>query len=320
MPGGSSAAKEEPDKTGTPLPLLGAAGGTVGSTSQDDSVINSMIGSLVNTHATASIAEGACRWEKYSLLVHIFTTRDRRALEPHAWVKDLLKDFFQSTSGINMSVILLSSTECLIFCGNCTQGQGMSWDESLHYAYQLMGIHPWTGYTIDVVALQWTLKEAHHNMQVAREFTHERTKQHIAHLNVIASVPVQKLCPATPKRSPRGRGLTTQADQLFMQEQLRDMRFTKPTFAQCPALLSAAHPEIPDQEQYNSTQEDTKENEGNATSQLDTGLDVSTAMKRMSQGTRAVQSRPIGTAKGITSCIGCETEHARNSASQIIDG
>ena len=52
----------------------------------------------------------------------------------------------------------------------------MSWDESLHYAHQLMGVHPWTGYMIDVVAHQRTLKEAQHEMQVAREFTHERTR------------------------------------------------------------------------------------------------------------------------------------------------
>ena len=52
----------------------------------------------------------------------------------------------------------------------------MSWDESLHYAHQLTGVHPWTGYMIEVVAHQRTLKEARHEMQVAREFTHERTK------------------------------------------------------------------------------------------------------------------------------------------------
>ena len=84
----------------------------------------------------------------------------RRSLEPHAWVEDLLKDFFQLILGINLSVVLLSPTECLIFCGNRTQGQGMSWDESLHYTHQLTGVHPWTGYMIDVVALQQTLKEA----------------------------------------------------------------------------------------------------------------------------------------------------------------
>ena len=173
MPGRSSAAKEEPDRAGAPSPLLGAAGSTIGSPGQDDSVVNPTMGSPVNMHATTSIAEGACRQEKYSLLVCIFTARDRRALEPHAWVEDLLKDFFQLTLGINLSVILLSPTECLTFCGNRTQGQGMSWDESLHYAHQLMGMHPWTGYTIDMVALQQTLKEAHHDMQVAREFTHE---------------------------------------------------------------------------------------------------------------------------------------------------
>ena len=126
--------------------------------------------------ATAAIAEGVRRREKYSLLVRIFTAWGRRSLEPHTWVEDLLKDFFQSILGINLSVILLSPTECLIFCGNRAQGQGMSWDESLQYAHQLTGVHPWTGYMIEVVAYQQTLKEAWHEMQVVREFTHERTK------------------------------------------------------------------------------------------------------------------------------------------------
>ena len=201
MPGGSSAAKEEPDRVGAPSPLLGAEGNAMGSAGCDDSIISPVIRSLANMHAIASIAEGAF-W--YSLLVHIFTARDRWALEPHAWVEDLLKDFFQSTLGFNLSVILLSPTECLIFCGNRTQGQGISWDESLHYTHQLMGVHPWTGYTVDVVALQQTLKEACHNMQVAREFTHERTKQRIVHLNAIALWPMQKPRPAMPERSPRG--------------------------------------------------------------------------------------------------------------------
>ena len=31
-----------------------------------------------------------------------------------------------------------------------------------------MGVHPWTGYIIEVIALQQSLKEAHHKMQVAR--------------------------------------------------------------------------------------------------------------------------------------------------------
>ena len=100
--------------------------------------------------APAPVAEGACPREKYSLLVRIFTAHDRWSLEPHAWVEDLLKDFFQSILGVNLSVILLSPTECLIFCGNRTQGQGMSWDESHRYVHQLTGLHPWTGYMIDI--------------------------------------------------------------------------------------------------------------------------------------------------------------------------
>ena len=84
----------------------------------------------------------------------------------------------------------------------------MSWDKSLHYVHQLTGVHPWTGYMIEVVALQQTLKEARHEMQVAREFTHERTKQRIAHLNAIAKAPAVKTQLVMPQRSPRGRGMT----------------------------------------------------------------------------------------------------------------
>ena len=200
MPGGSSAAKEEPAKTSSPLPLLGAAG----SASKDDHIDSPLMEPPRVSPAPTLVAEGARPWEKYSLFVRIFTAHNRRSLEPHAWVEDLLKDFFQSILGINLSVILLSPTECLIFCGNHTQGQGMSWDESLHYAHQLMDIHPWTGYMIEVTAHQQTLKEARHEMQVVREFTHERTKQRIAHLNALAMVPAARAQLATPQRSPQG--------------------------------------------------------------------------------------------------------------------
>ena len=192
MPGRSSATKEEPVRSGPPPSLLGATGGAEGGAGQDDQATDPTTGSRSILPAAATVAEGASQREKYSLLVRIFTARGRRSLEPHAWVEDLLKDFFQSILGINLSVILLSPTECLVFCGNRAQGQGMSWDESLQYAHQLTGVHPWTGYMIEVVAYQWTLKEARHEMQVAREFTHERTKQRITHLNALAMAPAAK--------------------------------------------------------------------------------------------------------------------------------
>ena len=200
MPGGSSATKEEPARSGPPPSLLGATGGT----GQDNQATNPTTGLRSVLPVTATVAEGARRWEKYSLLVRIFTARGRQSLEPHAWVEDLLKDFFQSILEINLSVILLSPTKCLIFCGNRAQGEGMSWDESLQYAHQLTGVHPWTGYMIEVVAYQLTLKEARHEMQVAREFTHERTKQRITHLNALAMAPATKARSATPQGSPRG--------------------------------------------------------------------------------------------------------------------
>ena len=219
-------------------------------------------------------AEGAHPREKYSLLVHIFTTHNRRSLKPHAWVEDLLKDFLQLILGINFSVILLSPTECLIFCGNHTQGQGMSWDESLHYAHQLTGIHPWTGYMIEVTAHQRTLKEAQHEMQVVREFTHERTKQRIAHLNALAMAPAARAQPATPQRSPQGQGMTRRADRFFVQQQLREMNFDEPAFVQCPTLLGA-QPESPERERFDSAREDVEEEEGGATSALHAKPDAS---------------------------------------------
>ena len=65
---------------------------------------------------------------------------------------------------------------------------------------------------IEVVAYQQTLKEARHEMQVAREFTHERTKQRITHLNALAMVPAAKAQSATPQGLPRGRGMMRRAD------------------------------------------------------------------------------------------------------------
>ena len=80
----------------------------------------------------------------------------------------------------------------------------MSWDESLQYTHQLTGIHPWTSYMIDVVAYQRTLKEARHEMQVAREFTHERTKQRITHLNTLAMGQLQRPDRPCPRDCPKG--------------------------------------------------------------------------------------------------------------------
>ena len=82
MPSRSSTMKEEPSKVGSPLSLLGATGGALGSAGKDDCIVDPAEGSPVTLPANATIAEGARRWEKYSLLVRIFTARDRRSLEP----------------------------------------------------------------------------------------------------------------------------------------------------------------------------------------------------------------------------------------------
>ena len=296
--------KEEPIRSGPPPSLLGATGGTEGGQATDPTM-----GLRSVSPATATVAEGARRWEKYSLLVRIFTARGRWSLEPQAWVEDLFKDFFQSILGINLSVILLSPTECLIFCGNRAQGQGMSWDESLQYAHQLTGVHPWTGYMIEVVAYQRTLKEARHEMQVAREFTHERTKQRITHLNALAMAPAAKARSATPQGSPRGRGMTRRAHQYFIQQQLGEMNLEESAFAQRPTLLGT-QPESPEREQFDSAREDAKE-DGKAASALDAELDTSTGKEtdasrrpaRMSSAERRCRrnrAMRVGVSRGYT--------------------
>ena len=59
-----------------------------------------------------------------------------------------------------------------------------------------------------------------------------------------------------------------------MQQQLKELNFDEPTFEHHPALLSA-RPETLEYEQFDSTNEDAEEDEGNAMSALDAELDAS---------------------------------------------
>ena len=92
-------------------------------------------------------------------------------------------------------------------------------------------------------------------MQVVREFTHERTKQRIAHLNALAMAPVARAQSTMPQRSPWGWAMTRRADWFFVQQQLRELTFDEPAFEQRPPLLGA-QPESPECEQFNSAWED----------------------------------------------------------------
>ena len=59
MPGGSSAAKEEPAKVGSPPSLLGAVGSIEGGTGQDDHIVGPVMGPPTVSPAPAPVAEGA---------------------------------------------------------------------------------------------------------------------------------------------------------------------------------------------------------------------------------------------------------------------
>ena len=69
--------------------------------------------------------------------------------------------------------------------------------------------------------------------------------------------------------------MTRQADQFFMQQQLKELNLDEPAFAHHPALLGS-RPGTPEHEQFDSACKDAKEDEGNATSALDAELDAST--------------------------------------------
>ena len=84
------------------------------------------------------------------------------------------------------------------------------------------------GLAVQVTALQRTVKEGRHDINRAREFTHERTKNRLAQLH--ATTPVTPLPVGSPKRSqppamesPRGRGMTRRADRQYVQEAIRNM-------------------------------------------------------------------------------------------------
>ena len=69
--------------------------------------------------------------------------------------------------------------------------------------------------------------------------------------------------------------MTRQADQFFVQQQLGELNLDEPAFTYRPALLGTWL-ETPKYEWFDSTHEDTDEDEGNATSALDAELDAST--------------------------------------------
>ena len=135
---------------------------------------------------------------------------------------------------------------------------------------------------IEVVAYQRTLKEARHEMQVARGFTNERTKQRITHLNTLAVAPAVKAQLATPQGLPRGQGMMRRADRYFVQQQLGEMNLEESAFAQHPTLLGT-QPESPEREQFDSAWEDAEE-DGKATSALDAELDASTGEETDASG------------------------------------
>ena len=77
--------------------------------------------------------------------------------------------------------------------------------------------------------------------------------------------------------------MTRWADQFLVQQQLKEMNFDEPTFAQRPTLLGIQL-ESPECEQFDSAREDAKEEEGDATSTLDAELHARTGEEMDTSG------------------------------------
>ena len=183
----------------------------------------------LTTHSAVSVSEGACRREQYCVSVRVVTARDQKPLQAYAWNEGLLNDFFKATIGLQHSVVITSPTECVIFAPGRSNGLGMNFDDSIRYCHTLSSLHMWVGTAIQVTALQRTVKEGRHDIDRAKEFTRERTKQRLAQLH---SATLTTLSPAgLPRRpthpameTPRGRGMTRRADHHYVQETIRNMQ------------------------------------------------------------------------------------------------
>ena len=256
MPGRSSTALGDTSKMESLAPLLGAAG-QAGSVNQQDGIKDEQHSAM---HSTPLTAEGACWREQYCILVWIETARDKKPLQAHAWGETLLKDFFQAIIGIPYAIMIISPTECMFFAPGRSKDLGMSYKDSRAHCQQLNGINPWVGSAVEVTALQGMVKEGRYDVARAKQYMHERTKERLAKMRALpTSSPTESPQPWHTLPEPaRGRGMTRQADQYFIQETLRNMNLQdRPSRPGTP--LRESHPATPEAGQCDSPDMDDPE-------------------------------------------------------------
>ena len=117
----------------------------------------------------------------------------------------------------------------MIFAPGRSNGLGMNFDDSIRYCHTLSGLHTWVGTAIQVTALQCTVKEGRHDINRAKEFTHEWTKQRLAQLHSAtpttpspAGLTKHPMHPAM--ESPHGCGMTRRTDRHYIQETIKNMQ------------------------------------------------------------------------------------------------
>ena len=108
-----------------------------------------------------------------------------------------------------------------------------------------------------------------------------------------------------------------QADRYFVQQQLREMNLEESALTQHPTPLGT-QPESPEREQFDSAQEDAKE-DGKAASALDAELDASTGKEMDASGCLVGRPQLSGAAEETTPCVGSALVHKGNFGGPRID-
>ena len=98
-------------------------------------------------------------------------------LPPYAWNETIIKDIMgPEIPGIS-DVIIINSSECLIFAGQRSRGQGFTQAEAMGYARELHDSHSlWIGRRVRVRCVPRTLKDARGDLRAAKESLRQYTQ------------------------------------------------------------------------------------------------------------------------------------------------
>ena len=181
--------------------------------------------------------------ESYCLYVRVLRDsdaileQDRKVLE-YCWNAGISKDICEVKTRVvpgTFSVDLLSDTEFLVYRLPKT-GQGMSDQESVHFADLIAGSYLWAGSSADVFVTQRTMQQARRDKTKTREYHRKITIERLA----TAQARLQDLDLVAQKH----RGMINQVDKYLAQQHGREPEWVPGPAPTLPIFLDrAATPE-----------------------------------------------------------------------------